>query len=806
MVGRRYFKCVLREIKSSFGRFVAIIAIVALGVGFLVGLLSATPDMRASADRFYKKGGMADLFIRSASGFSQAELDALGALGCVGDVLPAYVTDTQLVTGGDETATARLYGLPLLETGGVLPVNRLTLVEGRMPSAQNECVVQLPIGDMTAVGVGDTLRLPAASGGLYTELEYTVVGVVRNPFYFSTEREFSRVGSGRVDMIVYADESCYAPMPYTDVFLTVAGADEFEAYSSGYEDAVSAAADEVEQLAPLSETGAPLWYVLDRRANTSYVSYEANVEKVADIAKIFPVFFFLVAVLVTLTTMTRMVEEERTQIGTLKALGFSESAIMLKYAAYCGLATLLGCGVGLAAGFRLLPSALYSAYAATYDLPPFVAEFNLVFGAISCSAELVCTFLATFFACRRSLKEKPAALMLPRAPKAGQRIFLERIRPLWKRLSFSYKATARNIFRNKKNLILTAVGVAGCTALMLTALGIRDSISVMSDRQFAEILRYDAVVNLNGAGYDETLDAFLSDKAPLSVQTEAVTLHAGGESVTLTALVPEDAARFSEFVGLFDRKSGDTLGFDDASVLLTEKAAEELGVAAGDTVTLKTGDLHTAVFTVTGVCENYVGSYLYIGRGCYEASLGVPADNALLLRTGLAGASEQNEASERLLESGAVASVEWLSQTRATYDRLLESLDFVVLLLVGCAGGLAVIVLYNITNVNISERTKELATLRVLGYRHGEVARYIFREIAVLTVFGLCIGLPLGVLLHRYVVAVADSVDLMLGRQIFTASFLIAAAVTLAFSFIVDLLMLIKLRRIKMAESLKAAD
>ena len=504
--------------------------------------------------------------------------------------------------------------------------------------------------------------------------------------------------------------------------------------------------------------------------------------------------------------MTRMIEEERTQIGTLKALGFGESAIMLKYVAYCGLATLLGCGVGLAAGFRLLPTALYSAYAATYDLPPFVVQFNLVFGAISCSAELVCTFLATFFACRRSLKEKPAALMLPRAPKAGQRIFLEKIRPLWKRLSFSYKATARNIFRNKKNLILTTVGVAGCTALMLTALGIRDSISVMSDRQFTEILRYDAVVNLSGADYDETLTDFLSGKAPLAARMESMTLHGGGETVTLNAVVPEDAALFSELVGLFDRKSGERLAFDDGSVILTEKAAEVLDVAAGDTVTLETADLLTVSVTVTGVCENYVGSYIYIGRACYETLFGAPTCNALLLQTGLTDEEAQDAAAEQLLNSGAVASVEWMSQTRATYDRLLDSLDFIVLLLVGCAGGLAVIVLYNITNVNISERTKELATLRVLGYRHGEVARYIFREIAIQTVFGLCIGLPLGVLLHRYVAVVADSVDIMLGRQIFAGSVLSPAAATLAFSCIVDVLMLIKLRRIKMAESLKAAD
>ena len=814
MVGRRYFKCVLREIKSSFGRFVAIIAIVALGVGFLVGLLSATPDMRASADRFYKKGGMADLFIRSASGFSQAELDALGALGCVGDVLPAYVTDTQLVTGGDETATARLYGLPLLETGGVLPVNRLTLVEGRMPSAQNECVVQLPIGDMTAVGVGDTLRLPAASGGLYTELEYTVVGVVRNPFYFSTEREFSRVGSGRVDMIVYADESCYAPMPYTDVFLTVAGADEFEAYSSGYEDAVSAAADEVEQLAPLSETGAPLWYVLDRRANTSYVSYEANVEKVADIAKIFPVFFFLVAVLVTLTTMTRMVEEERVQIGTLKALGYSKAKILLYYIGYSVLASLGGSVTGVVLGFYTLPAVISNVYGMMYTLPAAITDFYWGYAALIVPISVACTTAATLFACLAQLSERPAALLLPRAPKSGKRILLERAGFVWRRMGFIKKVTARNIFRYKKRLFMTVFGIAGCTALLVTAFGLRDSIHDIVDKQFGELYRYNLSLYLSedsATETDEILKACLANTERVTssalFHSESALVSANGEKQRISLCVPKNTGELKKNIVLRERKTGADVPFGESSVVLTEKLCEQLNVSAGDTVSVENADGRTATLTVSGIAENYVTGYVFLPAEVYRQAFGETPEYKLALVTVTDESPEARDAlSTDILQSDRVLLAQFSQTIRESFENTVKSIDSIVVVLIIAAGALAVIVLYNLTNINICEREKELATIKVLGFYDQEVYRYIFREIELLALIGSGVGLALGVPLHKFIVLTVEMDQLMFIRTIALRSYLLAVALTMVFTVVVCFVMRRHVRRISMVESMKAPE
>lgn len=774
--------CIKRAIRSSIGRFLSIAAIVALGVGFLVGLLSGTPDMHASLDQLYQTERMSDLWIMdSQTGLSKGEQIAIQALPCIRAVLPVHVAD-QPVRIGSDSVTARIEYLTFGD--GALPVNRLTLAEGRMPASPSECVVQRPQSEMYAVGIGDTIYLDSGKT-LY------VTGTVTNPFYIANEREVSMIGSGRVDLIAYTER---ADEPVNLIYCTVTGADEQAAFTDAYQRLVDDAADQIRGLG-LDDGGRR--QILDRQSNLSAVSYHTNMDKIADIAKVVPIFFFLVTMLVTLTAMTRMVEEERIQIGTFKALGYGNGAIFAQYAVYSGLATLTGCMLGLACGCWVLPLGIYAAYETLYDLPPLVLRFDGLLAALACGAELICALLAAGFACRRALREKPAALMLPRVPKPGQRILLERVRPLWRRLSFSSKATARNVFRNKKNLILTVVGVAGCAALMVAALGLRDSVRVCTDTQFESLQHEDAVVTLSGDISIELPEGAVS----LAVQTSTVTVSAGDQSLQMDALVVEDPEAFPAFQTLRNRKTGKPIDMDENAVVLSEKAAETLGVSVGDAVRVKETAGEEKQLIVTGIAENYVGACLWLG-----SRTGITGQSARLLRTGLTTDAERETASEALLAQPGVLAVEWTAQTKTAYERLLKSLDAVVLLIVACAGALAVIVLYQITNVNISERTKELATLRVLGYRHGETARYVFREIWLQTILGLCAGLPLGVLLHAYVVRVADSPDMMLGRSISAGSFLIAAAASLCFSGLVDLLMLRRLHRINMAESLKAAD
>ena len=571
--------------------------------------------------------------------------------------------------------------------------------------------------------------------------------------------------------------------------------------------------------AEIADIEKPEWYILDRNSNLSYAKYSIDVEKVAAIATVFPIFFFLVAALVSLTTMTRMVEEERIQIGTLKALRYRRRTIASKYMIYCGIATVIGCIAGLSVGFKVLPTVIAMAFASQYDLPPLITEFNVNYAILSCGLEILCTLGATWLACRHTLAEKPSALMIPRAPKAGKRILLERASFIWNKLSFTHKATARNVFRYKKHLFMTVIGIAGCTALIVAGFGIKDSLNALVNTQFNDLLKYDMRIELTEDKSDKTINDFLKDKEALSLSTSTVDIKSDNnkEQISTTLYVPEDSDKLKDFVVLRDRKTHEPVPFNNDSVIITEKMASVLEVSPGDSITIVDSDGVPAEFKLTGVTENYAGCYAYIAPDIYRDALDIPVGsqnagnaelefNCYLLDSGISGQKAQDEVTSMLLDSEYVSSTEFTSQSREAYQIILDSLEFLVYVLVIFAGLLAVVVLYNLTNININERIRELATLRVLGYHHREVAMYIFREIGILTVLGTIAGLILGKILHYYVIIIAESTDMVFGRELEPMTYILAAAFTLLFSLLVDLLMLRKLRNIDMAASMKAVD
>lgn len=1019
---KKYTKTIIREIRQSFGRFAAIIAIVALGVGFLMGLLSSTPDMKASADAYYRESAMSDFNIKSTMGLTDDDLSALKAMPQTDRIMPARVTDALMTTTDGQLLTGRLYGIDLSQ----LTVNKLTLKKGRMPESSSECVIETPNTYMSQLSIGDVLSLSPDNQDFedtYAQREFTVVGIVDSPFYFCNSKEPASAGNGRAGAILYTLPEAYSLDIYMDLFLTVrhdgsSFSDEYGDYIEGVSDQIEdisqvriaaryeevlaearekiddakkklakekakaekeladakaeldqgqreinegqaklrnsekqisdgekqleqgkkelsdgrkqlkegkqqladskkeldAAKDSVEQAKAAQEAGMPLspevlaqieaydrglsdwekgsaalqrqeaklsrarekikkteaklrtgrqelargraqletasadlargrteyenakadaaaefakgkkkirknerklkdiekpeWYILDRNSNVSYARYKVDADKVAAVATVFPIFFFLVAALVSLTTMTRMVEEERIQIGTLKALGYRRGKIMSKYLIYCGTATVLGCIIGLAAGYGLLPTAIFKAYESQYALPELILQFNYPYAALSCGLEILCTLGATWLACSHTLKERPAALMVLRAPKAGKRIFLERIGFLWKRLSFTYKATARNIFRYKKHLFMTVIGIAGCTALMVAGFGMRDSMSIIVEKQYTNILQYDMRIELSEDASDSILEEFLEGKKAVKIYSVGGEVRGSKkkDTVSTTLYVPQDNQAFPSFINLQNRREQKAIPFAENSAVMTEKMADLLELSIGDTFTFTNSDDKSADFTLTGITENYAGCSLYMDEKLYKAAFEKPEYNGYLLKSGISSLTLQDETAERLQESEFVSAVEFTSQSRESYDNMLSSINIIVYVLIFCAGALAVVVLYNLTNININERTRELATLRVLGYHHGEVARYIFREIGLLSILGALAGLIAGKALHYYVIVIAETADMMMGRNISPISYLLAAALTLAFSAVVDLLMTFKLRRIEMVESMKAVD
>ena len=1066
--GKTYFKTIIREIRSSKGRFLAIFAIIALGVGFLSGLMATTPDMEFSVDRYFRASGAMDIFIKGTAGLTGEDADALRAMPDVKALLPCYVLDTPVKTGDEEILTARIYGLPLsllnpefssLENAHPA-INRMELKEGRYPRTDDECLVQEGGGSMRFIRPGTAIQIREPSvindenPDPYRVKNFTVTGVVGSPLFLSMEREPSAAGNGRLGTVVYVQDICFDMDVYTDFFITLKGTEDLRAFSESYHDYVSdavkkfeaagidrsqirrdylvglarertedlfalayeelasgralaqreiaaarrqldegweslaageqlldegeaalaagrellaaeerkaaeefqnaqillsegsqelraarqmlirsrveldAAQEQVDKTrrnwllmlfrsvregvaqfdqglaeyqagvrlvsekekelldgyreleegrvlaeqefrkawADIEEAEAelaagraetersrqalaageaelslqrtageawirdgereieegrrkalgyviptPQWYVLDRNANVGYANFKMNASKIADISRIFPVFFMLIASLVSLTTMTRMVEEERLRIGVLKALGYQKRIISVKYLVYCLLTGILGSLAGMALGFNLLPVIIYQAFGTMFHLPPVVTEFNWPLGLVNSALILGSTLAATIAACYNSMQEKPSALLRQRAPKPGKRIFLEYIPFLWKPLKFTYKVSARNLIRHKKHFFMTITGIAGCTALILAAFGLRDSLTDIAKTQYQEILQYDLKIELHDeAQWDPVLENFLADNSKnrwLAVHAESVNIIYGNERNPLTIITPKPGGDIREYITLRDRVKSLILGFGDHSVVLTEKMGEAAGLGIGDRLILEDAQGKSREVIISGLTENYVGAYCYLGPEVYRMVFG-PADEyeTLLVRTGVTDIGAQDGILSEILESTAVRGAEFTSQIQRSYSNLLLSISFVVLLLTGAAGGLAMIVLYNLTNININERSRELATIRVLGFHRDEAAFYIFREITVLSVLGAAAGLFLGVPLHRFIIGVAENPDLMFGRAIAPVSFILSAVITIGFSVLVDFMMLGKISGIKMADSMKSGE
>lgn len=566
----------------------------------------------------------------------------------------------------------------------------------------------------------------------------------------------------------------------------------------------------------------PAWYVMDRTANYGAASFEADANRVDSIASVFPFIFFLVAALVALTTMTRMVEEERLLIGTFKALGYSRARIASKYLVYAFIASAAGSVVGIAVLSQVLPAVIMRAYAIIYFVPSLPVPLPMDWGLAALAAGLGVgvTLAATAAAAGASLHERPALLMQPRAPKSGKRILLERVRPVWRRLSFSWKVTFRNLFRYKKRLVMTIIGIAGCTALLLTGLGLSDAINDIIDNQFGTITKYNAMITVEddlSRDSREELDELLADERFVSASTPAQreNMLASGpddENVSVQVIVPEEPSRLDEFVLMRTRVGHEPIELGGDGVVLSEKLADQLGVGVGDEVALTeqdaignaTGSSHTA--TVTGVMENYIYNYVFIGPDRYDELMGGRPPYTTLLTVVTDDPDARVQLTERLDAIEGVRTVAYNDETIDSFHEMLSSVNMIVVVLVVAAASLAFIVLYNLTNINITERIREIATLKVLGFTPREVDSYIYREIAILSVVGSLVGLALGVWMEGFVVVTAEVDQVMFGRVIHPVSFVIAFALTMAFTVLVMMAMRRKLAGVDMVESLKSNE
>lgn len=595
-------------------------------------------------------------------------------------------------------------------------------------------------------------------------------------------------------------------------------ADAKQEYEDGYAEAQPELADARQQIADgeqeLKDLEKQEWYVMDREDVTSAKGFADDAERIDNIGQVFPWIFFLVAALISLTTMTRMVEEQRQQIGTLKALGYRDGAIAMKYLCYAMLATVTGAVIGVVIGEKLFPWVIMNAYGMLYlGLPEYLTPLNWEQGLLAILTSIACTGLATLFSCWREMRAKPSELMRPEPPKNGRRVLLERVTILWKHLSFTQKSTVRNLFRYKKRFFMTVIGIGGCMGLMLVGFGLQDSITAIAKNQFVELFTYQAAVVVNSESKEqkdavrEQAEMFDGMGSTLEMFAQNVELTAGDESMSAIMEVPQDPSVVDQFFTFRDRRSKESYEFPEDGIAISEKTAKMLGVSVGDTIKVGEENKEGREVTISIIIENYVEHYIFMAPSLYESVWQETPDyNQILMKYEDTSDRYEENLGQMMIEQDGVVGVTFVSDLEAEIDDMLQALNIVIVVLIVSAGLLAFVVLYNLNNINITERKRELATLKVLGFYDMEVAEYVYRENVILTILGILAGAGIGLALHQYIIHTVEVDMMMFGRTVFPRSYLFSGLLTLVFSLFVNYMMYYRLKKIDMIESLKSVE
>lgn len=829
-------KNLLREIKRTFTKFLSIFAICALGVAFFAGIRATSPDMKEAGDRLYNTYNLSDISVISTSGLTADNIRDLESIEGIRAVRASLFVDAMARGTGEKEKNLRLYSMPIklkseyvplidlipdygIDTSPEYEMNGVEIVSGRMPLNDTETALDYTLEGSLVKQLGDEITLTTSGGTVMLR----VVGFIRSPMYISMfERGTSSIGNGTSDGFAYASGNAISSLGtklpvmsllntyYTRADIVISGKEGLSAYSDEYEALVNEVTDRIEDYA---STQSGTWYIQDRSGNPGYSDYSENTDRIAAVGDVFPLIFFIVAALVCLTTMTRMVEEQRIEMGTMKALGYGGWQIAMKYAVYAMSACISGGMVGAIIGFKLFPYVIMKGYSIMYYLGKLETPYRADIAFMAIAAMAVCTAAATFSACYASLKEVPATLMRPKAPKAGRRVLLEKIPFIWKKLSFTSKVTVRNLFRYKKRFFMSVIGIAGSGALLVTAFGLNDSIFGIIEKQFGDIWQMDVQAYVYEAmpladmqellGKNPANDDFDSVMFCLDSQMECKN---GGRSQSGVHLLGVESAE--SMAGRINLHNGGApVTLDDSGVVVTAKLAETLSIKAGDEINMRTGG-EDHLMRVIGVADNYVYHYVYITAAYYETVFGKAMQyNGLMgnLKDGLTDET-MDAMSTQLLSDSRMYTVRTIESIYASVWDSLSILNYVVLVLILGSGMLTFVVMLNLTNINIGERMRELATLRVLGFYDKEMYAYIFRENNALSVIGAFVGLLFGKIMHLFVIRTCEVDMVMFVRSAKPLSYVYAFALTIVFSLIVNLLMRPKVRAIDMVESLKSAE
>lgn len=833
-------KNLIREIWRTKARFLSILIISMVGVSFFVGVRGSGPSMKYSADKYFDSHDMADIIITSHTGFSEDDIAGVREIGGVEAVQPDLSGDAMMrywQDGSHHEVPVTLMTMPIkreepewdgkpavigLPDADIDPhpevwMNRPEIVEGRLPRNDYECALDYRMAFSAEIAVGDVLSY--SNNGAVRRAR--VVGKVDSPLYISFSRGNSTLGNGKSNGFVYVSGNVIRALGYklpiqarlrpgySALNVRVAGAEALDCFSEAYADLTDAVIGRIEVF---HEGVKDEWQVKTRQENNeSYANYRDAANSLGKIGEIFPLIFFVVAALVSLTTMTRMIEEKRVQIGTLKALGFSTAAIVSEYLLYAICASLIGSAVGVLLGYRFFPPLILSSYGVVYSIKPYESVFNGAQAAVAAMAVVGSTAIATLIACQKELQSMPAALMRPRSPRPGKRIFLEHVTILWKRFSFSRKVTLRNLFRYKSRFLMSVIGIAGSCALLVTGFGLQDSVLGINDKQFGELWHYDMACYL-AKDQDPAQNRALQESLLISPHIKGV-LFSCEQGIEI--MNPENGKLYAAYlVGARDkdelsrmitlRSDGGALPLTDDGAVVTQKVADDMNLAPGDTLAF-TLDSKEYKVKVSGVSENYILHYVYLSDAYYQKVFGEPMPyNQFRLR--LDDPAEEDALARALLSDERVAMVVHISKFMDMLRDMVTTINSVVMVLIVSSAVLLFVVMFNLTNINIAERERELATLKLLGFYDRETYQYIYRENRLLTAIGTAGGLALGVWMHYVVMHSIEVGNAMFVRGVEFSSFVFAAALTVAFSETVNVVMRRRIRNINMVESLKSVE
>ena len=816
----KLLKHIFMKIKDNYKRFLSLICMAFLGVGFYVGIQSSSPDMLKTLDNFYDENNVYDISVISNVGLTEDDLLKLSKIKNVELAINIQEKDSYLEIEENN------YVVKLIEYNSQM--NNVYIKEGRLPKNNNEVSVDNALLENNNLKLGDNITIDGK--------KYSIVGNVISPLYFSAERPNSNLGSGKVDYYIYVYNGSLDLEAYSNIYITVKGAKKHLTNSDSYKKLINNVKKDIDLIkdkqqdirydelySDIIETSEmygisideskfikPKWYIYDRLDNTSYKELINASDNLKKIGNIFPIIFFAISVLVSLISMMRMIEEDRVENGTLKSLGYNSFHITLKYVIYSLLATTIGSSVGAIFGSYMIPNVIWNIYKKIFFIPKFIYLLKSDYNALGLWICILCICGTSVIVCIKNLREVPANLMRPKAPKSGKKILLERINFIWKKLKFSDKITIRNIFRYKSRVITTILGIAGCTALILAGFGLKDSIKDVIDFQFNNIIKYDKMLMTNESinQIDIEKELLNDDKVEnyTNVNTQNIKVLFNDEQHEVTMITPDDFKSISKSISLIDLKTNNIIdNIGDNSCIISEKTAKLLDIDVGDKISLLDNDNNKYDIKVSYIIKNYINQYLYINKNTYNNLFNNYKINSILISLKEEDKNSK-EFDKKYISNGYALTIVDIDDIKSSMSDMLSSIDSIVAILIIAAASLAFVVLYNLSNINISERKREIATLKVLGFYPSEVDKYINRETVLLTILGIGIGLLFGSYLSHFIISTCEPDYIMFDRHVYTLSYFYSLFITVIFTIIVTIVTHFNLKKINMVTSLKNVE